>query len=147
MFFGLQALLKEYKLSFDEQDLIQATKFAKLHEEGFKGILDDHNGIFPIQIDALLEGSIVKPGTPLVRIKSTNPKYSWIVQYVETILLRAIWYPTTVASLLYEVRNQFTYYHRKSSTSKLDNISFKLHDFGSRGVSSKESLKIYEIKL
>jgi nicotinamide phosphoribosyltransferase len=52
-------------------------------------------------------------------------------------LLRAIWYPTTVATNSYESKKLILAALEKTGDPTL--IDFKLHDFGARGVSSLES--------
>jgi nicotinamide phosphoribosyltransferase len=55
-------------------------------------------------------------------------------------LLRAIWYPTTVATNSYQSKKLILEYLEK--TGDPTSIDFKLHDFGARGVSSLESAGI-----
>jgi nicotinamide phosphoribosyltransferase len=55
-------------------------------------------------------------------------------------LLRAIWYPTTVATNSYENKKLILEYLER--TGDPTSIDFKLHDFGARGVSSLESAGI-----
>ena len=59
---------------------------------------------------------------------------------METALLRAIWYPTTVATQSWKIRELILDYLEKTGDPNL--IDFKLHDFGARGVSSGESAGI-----
>ena len=54
--------------------------------------------------------------------------------YLETALLRAVWYPTTVATQSKYIKNVIKEYLEK--TGDPASINFKLHDFGARGVSS-----------
>ena len=55
-------------------------------------------------------------------------------------MLRAIWYPTTVATQSHKIRAVILDYLEKTGDPSL--IDFKLHDFGARGVSSLESAAI-----
>jgi nicotinamide phosphoribosyltransferase len=64
----------------------------------------------------------------------------WLTTWVETPLLRAIWYPTTVATQSRNIKEIILDYLKKSGDEST--IDFKLHDFGSRGVSSLESAGI-----
>jgi nicotinamide phosphoribosyltransferase len=59
---------------------------------------------------------------------------------LETALLRAIWYPTTVATQSRSIKETILTYLEK--TGDPSTINFKLHDFGARGVSSMESAAI-----
>jgi nicotinamide phosphoribosyltransferase len=76
----------------------------------------------------------------LATIENTDPKAFWLTTWLETALLRAIWYPTTVATQSKMIKNIITDYLEKSGDPTT--IGFKLHDFGARGVSSMESAGI-----
>jgi nicotinamide phosphoribosyltransferase len=91
----------------------------------------------PLQIEALPEGTIVSPGTCMVQVTNTDPAYAWLTSFVETSLLRAIWYSTTVATNSREIKKVIKHYLEK--TGDPAGLPFKLHDFGFRGVSSYES--------
>ena len=58
---------------------------------------------------------------------------------METALLRAVWYPTTVATLSWTVKQIIRSYLEKTCENPEAELPFKLHDFGARGVSSAES--------
>lgn len=92
----------------------------------------------PVKIRALPEGTVVSPGTVMLTIYNTDPKCFWLPSYLETSLLRAIWYPTTVATISREAKKVIKHFFDISSDDP-DGINFKLHDFGGRGVSSSES--------
>ena len=64
---------------------------------------------------------------------------AWVTSYIETALLRAIWYPTTVATLSFEAKRIIRRHLDRTSDDPDGQIGFKLHDFGARGVSSLES--------
>lgn len=73
----------------------------------------------------------------LATIENTDPKCYWLTSFLETAILRAIWYPTTVATNSYESKQIIAGFLEKNGDPSL--IDFKLHDFGARGVSSMES--------
>jgi nicotinamide phosphoribosyltransferase len=58
---------------------------------------------------------------------------------METALLRAVWYPTTVATLSYSIKEIIKAYLEETSDNVEAQLPFKLHDFGARGTSSEES--------
>jgi nicotinamide phosphoribosyltransferase len=60
-----------------------------------------------------------------------------IVSYFEAKLLR-VWSPTTVATESYAIREIILEGLRRSADDPYAEIPFKLHDFGSRGISSSE---------
>lgn len=91
----------------------------------------------PLRIQALPEGTICKPGTCMVQVVNTDPGYAWLTSFVETSLLRAVWYPTTVATNSRNIKKLIRLYLERTGDPGL--LPFKLHDFGFRGVSSYES--------
>jgi len=74
-------------------------------------------------------------------VETTCPKCYWVASYFETVLMR-VWYPITVASQSYYIKKMIKFYLDMSADDTASEINFKLHDFGSRGVSSKESAGI-----
>ena len=73
----------------------------------------------------------------MATIENTDKNCAWLTSFLETPTLRAIWYPTTVATNSYESKLIILKWLR--TTGDISDIDFKLHDFGSRGVSSLES--------
>ena len=105
-------------------------------------ILKEHGGMLPVEIRALPEGLVVPVKTPLVTVVNTDPACFWLTSFLETALLRAIWYPTTVASVSYACKSIIKEAFEKSSCEDPAALAFKLHDFGARGTSSQESAAI-----
>lgn len=144
LFFGLQAFLKEYlSKPITEQDIDEAKAVLSAHgvpfnENGWRQLLIKHKGFLPIRIQAVPEGLVIPTGQVLCQVVNTDPEFYWLTSYIETTLLRAIWYPTTVASLSYYCK-QIIKAGLEKSADNLDSLPFKLHDFGARGVSSLES--------
>ncbi len=144
VFFGLQAFIQEYLTKPITREMIdEAQEFFTAHgepfyREGWEYILGQHKGYLPIKIRALPEGLVVKPHTVLVTVYNTDDKCFWLTSYIETMLLRAIWYPTTVATVSREAKKILKEFFDKTSDDPAG-INFKLHDFGARGVSSNES--------
>lgn len=146
LFFGLQAFMKEYlSQPVTKMDVDRAERFMKAHgepfnREGWDLLISRYNGYLPIKIEAVKEGTMVPVGNALVSVINTDPDFAWIVSYVETALLRAVWYPTTVATQSKMIKNLILRYLEE--TGDPAGINFKLHDFGARGVSSFESAVI-----
>lgn len=146
--FGLQIFLKEYlaqpitQEDIDEAESIIIAHGEPFNREGWQYILDEHDGKLPVIIKAVPEGTIVPTLNVLATIENTDDKCYWLTSFLETALLRAIWYGTTVATNSYESKKIIWDYLVKSGTANADEIAFKLHDFGMRGVSSRESAGI-----
>lgn len=148
LFFGLQMFLKEYlsvpvtRADIDEAAPIWAAHGVPFHRAGWDHIVDAHDGRLPVEIRAVPEGSVVPTRNVLATVVNTDPNCFWLTSFLETALLRAIWYPTTVATNSYMCKQVI----RRSLDMSCDDpdgqIGFKLHDFGARGVSSRESAAI-----
>tara|TARA_R110000751_G_scaffold55247_5_gene118470 strand:- start:21 stop:1439 length:1419 start_codon:yes stop_codon:yes gene_type:complete len=144
VFFGLQMFLKEYLCTPITREMIDAAEdFWRAHGEpfyraGWDHILDAHDGYLPVEIKAVPEGEIVPTGNVLVTVVNTDPKCFWLTSALETALLRAVWYPTTVATNSRHCKQVILRYLDLTSDDR-DQVAFKLHDFGARGVSSLES--------
>ena len=143
VFFGLQAFIKEYMLDpitqadIDVADEILTAHGEPFNREGWQYILDQHKGFLPLVIRAVPEGTVVPVKNVLATIENTDPKCFWLTTYLETALLRAVWYPTTVATQSRSIKKVIADY--LDLTGDINGLSFKLHDFGARGVSSLES--------
>lgn len=144
-FCGPQILIKRYLLGkvVTQEKIDQADAFFAQHlgpnlfnKAGWEHILNKHDGRLPVRIKAVAEGTVVGEGNVLLTIENTDPECFWLVNYLETILLH-VWYPTTVATLSREMKATINEELRRTGNPEL--ISFKLHDFGFRGVSSVES--------
>ena len=146
VFFGLQAFIKEYLIDpITQADIDIADEILTAHGEpfnraGWEYILRVHGGRLPVIIRAVPEGTVVPVKNVLATIENTDPECYWLTTYLETALLRAIWYPTTVATQSWTIKRVILDYLEK--TGDPATIDFKLHDFGARGVSSLESAAI-----
>lgn len=168
-FFGLQmelALLRGVQVTREVID--QAIPFLKAHgfdiyADRWEYILEKHGGKLPVKIEAIEEGAIVPVSVPLVRVINTDPECYWLVSFLETRLLRAVWYPTHVCSIssyiMGEIAKRLEITDGKAANVEdriidlgeerftmdmLDDdlagaMPFKLHDFGARGTSSRET--------
>lgn len=147
VFFGLQAFIKEYlSKPITLQDVNDAEAVITAHglpfnRAGWEGIVYKHGGYLPIRIQAVPEGSLVPVSNVVCQVVNTDPDYYWLPSYIETALLRGVWYPSTVASLSKYCKNIIANALNKSADS-LEGLPFKLHDFGARGASSMETVAL-----
>ena len=143
VFFGVQAFIKEYLLrpitqaEIDFADMFWTGHGEPFNREGWQYILDTYAGKLPVRIKAAPEGLVIPSKNVLATIENTDPKCWWLTTWIETALLRAIWYPTTVATQSWEIKQLIKGYLERSGD--VGGLGFKLHDFGARGVSSNES--------
>jgi nicotinamide phosphoribosyltransferase len=145
VFIGLQAFLKKLERPITREEVEFGRMFWAAHGEpfnydGWMYIVDELDGKLPISIEAVEEGKVVPIQNALVQIVNTDPNCFWLTTWVETALLRAIWYPTTVSTLSWSIKQIIRKYLTETSDGPIEEmLPFKLHDFGSRGVSSSES--------
>lgn len=148
LFFGLQMFLKEYLSKpitlemVDEAEEFWTAHGAPFNRDGWMHILNKHNGYLPIEIEAVAEGTVLPTKNVIVQLHNTDPEVPWLTSYIETSLLRAVWYPTTVATNSWHIKQVILKYLEETADDPQAEIAFKLHDFGSRGVSSMESAGI-----
>lgn len=147
VFFGLQAIMKKYlEITITKEMVDEATEFTKLHGVPFNRdqwlhVVEKHNGKLPLRIKAVKEGMVIPTSNVLMTVENTDPEAYWLTGWAETLLMR-VWYPITVATQSFHIKKLITSYLEKSSDDPKGEINFKLHDFGSRGVSSQESAAI-----
>lgn len=151
--FGLQIFLKEVLTKpITQEDIDEADTFITAHigpgifnRAGWQHILDKYHGYMPVRICAVPEGMVIPTLNILASVELTDEAEKdgnlvWLVSYLETALLRAVWYGTTVATNSYAMKQTIKKYLDLTGDPAL--LPFKLHDFGARGVSSFESAGI-----
>jgi len=148
LFFGLQYLLREYLAGpvVTTQDVDEAAALFEAHGEPFNReawalLVERHGGRLPIRLRAVAEGTVVPTHNILLSAESTDPELFWIVSWLETVLVR-LWYPITVATQSFYVKRDILDALTTSADDPLGELPWKLHDSGSRGVSSRESAGI-----
>lgn len=146
VFFGLQAFMKDYLTTpITMADVNRAEKIVTAHglpfnREGWEIIVNEHNGMLPIEIEAVPEGTVMPTHNVQVQVVNTDPRLWWLTSYLETALLRGVWYPSTVATKSRKMKKLIKAALEKTSDVPVDaQINFKLHDFGARGASSSET--------
>lgn len=147
VFFGLQMFIKEYltkpitNADIDEAKIIMQATGVPFNEDGWRYIVETYDGFLPIEIQAIPEGMVIPIQNAMVQVINTDEKCAWLTSYVETALLRAVWYPTTVATVSYYCKTVIMKYMQETAETT-DGIEFKLHDFGARGATTEEAAAI-----
>lgn len=101
VFFGLQPELRKLEGVYVEQWMIDEADalfkagfgYDYFNRAGWQYIVDTHGGKLPIEIKAVPEGTVMETKNALFTISNTDPNCAWLTNYLETRLLRAIWYP------------------------------------------------------
>ncbi|KAJ3104594.1 mitochondrial aspartate-glutamate transporter agc1 [Phlyctochytrium bullatum] len=153
--YGLRYIVENYiNVRWTKQDIDEAKLFFETHNASlnpadkktmvypfpydlFHKFIKENDGYFPVKIEALPEGSVIYPHTPVYQITAEN-EYSRLVTYLETILTM-VWYPSTVATLSRRCKDIIDEYFEKTVDPDAYFLAdSKLHDFGFRGCTSVE---------
>ena len=146
-FFGLQYILDRYLTTRVTAEMVEeARALIEAHGEpfpyeGWMRVVNVHGGKLPLEVRAVPEGTLVPIHNVLLSCTNTDPELPWLVGWFETMLMR-VWYPITVATQSWHIREIIRAALEKTSDRAAEELPFKLHDFGSRGVSSRESAGI-----
>lgn len=144
LFVGLQAFIKQHLLrpitidDIDEAEIVTRQHEIPFNRKGWLGIVNDHGGFLPVEIEAVPEGTVLPNRNVLVQVINTDPRYPWVTSFFETALLRAIWYPTSVATTSW-VAKQLIREALEKTSDHPEILRDVLQDYGARGVSSQES--------
>lgn len=144
MFFGLQMFLKAYLgRKVTQADIDEAEDVAALHgqpfdRQGWTHILNAHGGYLPLRIEALPEGTAIRRGVPVAQVVNTDPQLPWLTSYIETALLRAIWYPSTVATAAWRLKQAIQPFLDRTCDDPRGLMPKILSDYGARSTSSLE---------
>lgn len=148
VFFGLQYYLQTYLSGqvVTHQEIDRSVDLLRGHfpagsesfnTAGWRHIVDDHQGRLPVEIKAVPEGTRVDTSNVLMTIRNTCPRCFWLTNVLESLLLK-VWYPTTVATLSYHLRQALEEALVESGEDR-SLAGSQLQDFGYRGASSEES--------
>jgi len=147
VFFGLQYILKRYFLEKFTQEMVEeAREVITAHGEpfnydGWTSLIQKHGGKMPLRVRAVAEGSVVPLRNVLMTVENTDAEFYWLTSWFETQLMR-IWYPCTVATQSFHIKRDVYRFLQETADDADAEIAFKVHDFGSRGVSSQETAAI-----
>ena len=143
-FFGLQYILDRYLTRRVTAGMVQeARTLIEAHGEpfpydGWMRVVEVHGGRLPLEVRAVPEGSLVPIHNVLMSVTNTDPELPWLVGWFETMLMR-VWYPITVCTQSWHIRQIIARALEQTCDAPEAELPFKLHDFGSRGVSSRET--------
>lgn len=146
--FYIQPFLKEFMTRplthrhIDDQVRFNKPYGAPFNEAGYRRVVDEFGGRWPVEIKTLPEGCIVAPGVPMTYIEETHPEFAWLVSPFETAMLRGVWYMTTVGAVSLAVQKTIRKYLLESSDLQGDELKtvmmYMLNDFGARGATGHE---------
>lgn len=147
-FFGLQMFLKDAlarpvtRAHVEEAEAIVTAHGQPFNRAGWMHIVEAHGGFLPLVIEALPEGVVTRRGVPLVQVANTDPACAWLVSHIETALIRAVWYPSTVAGTVRRIKLALAGALERTSDTPEALLPTRLLDYGARGVASYEQAGI-----
>lgn len=144
-FFGLQAIIAEHFLQKVTDDMINEAEEEAESAFGTKQYFNRSVwekvrdlGYLPIKITSVPEGSEIPIDNVLFTIESTEPWFATSVNALEDLLMH-VWYPTTVATRIMNIKRAIAPAFEKSSDMPKSYLDFVINDFGFRGATGFES--------
>lgn len=152
IFFGLQYFIKRYLAEEFNQNFFNLPKdmavkaykrridnYLGPNQVGTEHIAALHDlGFLPLQIRAVPEGMFVPVGVPCLTIENTRDEFSWLTNYIETLLSTSIWLPCTSATTAYRYRKLMDGYADATGGDKAF-VQWQGHDFSFRGMAGVEA--------
>lgn len=94
-------------------------------------------GKLPIDFKTIEEGTIVDIGTPILSINNTDPRFWWLVGFLETQLSATLWKPITVATVaLNYYKKVYGHLLKTTSVDVRETAAGQVCDFSARGMSN-----------
>ena len=129
----LEEVMEELELIFfpyigmDKQKL---KHFEELHKLGY----------LPLRVKSLPEGSVVPLNTPVMTVVNTHPAFSWLTNYIESVLSLSLHKPMTVATIARELSQLADFWWDKTVVDHTYKC-FAIHDFSLRGHDAKDAAR------
>lgn len=147
--FGIQLLVKRYlTLRITMEHIDEAEKFTEahfgrklFHRAGWEKVVNEYGGALPLILRAVPEGTVMSGSQPIYNVTVLDKDLFWMSAGFETMIQRGVWYPTTIATMDYNIKQEMIgFYERTGADMNL--LPFALHDFGGRGVTCAEQAEI-----
>jgi nicotinamide phosphoribosyltransferase len=146
VFVGPQTFIKENLLTpVTLADIEEAESYAMPHigyfnKQGWLDLVNKHGGYAPMLIESVDEGTVMPPENVQLQAVNTDYNFAWLTGYLETLMLRDVWYMSTVATRSRRMKEVIGKALVKTSDVPVeDQINYKLHDFGARAATSHQS--------
>ena len=144
--FGIYPFLLDFLVDYWEKGFFKRPKEDVLQEiretcypyvgmdtSDLKHFEDLHDlGHLPLRVKALPEGSTVNTNIPVLTVVNTHKNFSWLTNYIESVLSSELWKPMTVATFAREFNTLADYWFDKTVEDQTFR-KFAIHDFSYRG--------------
>lgn len=146
---GQQILAKRYLTQrITMADIDAAEKFSEahfgrklFHRAGWEKVVNEYDGYLPLTIRSVAEGTPIRGGHAIYTVTCLDEDLFWMSAGFETLIQRGVWYPTTIATLDYDIKREIKRFYDISGGDP-GLLPFALHDFGGRGVTCAEQAEI-----
>ena len=107
--------------------------YVGMDTKDLKHFEDLHDlGYLPLRVKALPEGSTVNTNIPVLTVVNTHKNFSWLTNYIESVLSSELWKPMTVATFAREFDKLVRHWFDKTVSDQTFR-HFAIHDFSYRG--------------
>ncbi|CDT54095.1 putative Nicotinamide phosphoribosyltransferase [Vibrio coralliirubri] len=111
-FFGISAFVQQFlKQPVTQDHLNEAKRVLAARGErdlefikGWERIVKDHGGYLPISIRSVEEGLFVPGGEVMLTVECYSSDFIWLLYQLDSLLLRSIWYPSTMLTKMMGIR-------------------------------------------
>lgn len=148
VFGGQMGLQKIFYRPITMDDVDAAEQFALKHfgrplfdRAAWEKVVNVYGGFIPCIVRAVPDGTVIRGGDPIYSVTVLDEDLFWMSSGIETCLLRAYWYPTTIASLDRDTKLEIVRFYEITGVDPAL-AGFALHDFGGRGVTVGEQAEV-----
>lgn len=119
---------------------------AEFNFDGWMTIVNEFDGKLPLEIRALPEGTVTKPGTPMLVMRNTKPGFAWLTHYFGDMILQ-IWKSCAVAGRSFRMKRKLKDMAVKTAESDIieEWLPYALNDFGTRANGTNEESAVMGI--
>ena len=114
--------IREVCYPYVGMDTSDLKHFEELHDLGY----------LPLCVKALPEGSAVNTNIPVLTVVNTHKNFSWLTNYIESVLSSELWKPMTIATVAREFDKLVRHLFYKTVEDQTFR-KFAIHDFSYRG--------------
>lgn len=147
--FGQQILAKRFlNQTIDMADVDAAEIFSIGHfgrklfdRAAWEKVVRVYGGKLPLIIRSVPEGTVMRGGQPIYSVTVLDEELFWMSAAFETMIQRAIWYPTTIVTQDYIIKQKIKAFY-EATGANMGMLPFAYHDFGGRGVTCAEQAEI-----
>ena len=147
--FGMQILNKRFlsqtitKANVDAAETFSIGHFGRklFDRAAWDKVVEVYGGKLPLIIRSVPEGTVMSGGQPIYTVTVFDEDLFWMSAAYETLIQRAIWYPTTIVTNDYVIKQKIKAFY-EATGADMGMLPFSYHDFGGRGVTCAEQAEI-----